>query len=393
MAARAVVSPGSQPSRSASASGTDGLQRVAVLMDTKIVSGPARQLAAIIPPLRAAGFDLRVITFHRKGEPASEHARFLSRLEIPHVVLQDSGRFDPALPARVSSVLAEWRPAIVQTHSYRPTVIAAWLALPKPSWRWIAFFHGTTAENRKVRFYHWLDRRLLRRANRVVVMAQSQRVLLEQAGITRIAVVGNANILQAVSAPSTPEYLARLTRASRPRLGVIGRLSPEKGVDLFLEALHLLQRRGQPFSASVIGDGPERESLLRQAASLGLADRVAFLGAQPVLPRTYQELDLLVIPSRSEGFPNVLLEALSEGCPVVAASVGGIPEVTGSSPAVTLVPPESPERLLDGILEAIRTPRSPTVAAAARELASSWGLERRVAAHVRLYQEVLGGAG
>jgi glycosyltransferase involved in cell wall biosynthesis len=371
----------------------DGLHRVAVLMDTRIVSGPARQLAAIIPPLRASGFDLRVMTFHRAGEPPSAHARFLDELGIPHLVLEDSGPFDASLFGKVSQALAEWGPEIVQTHSYRPTTIAALLRLRRPRWRWVAFFHGTTDEDRKVRLYHWLDRRLLRYADRVVVMARSQRARLERDGLARVTVVGNASVLRAVAFQGEPDHLARLARAPRPRLGVIGRLSPEKGVDVFLEAAMLLRKRGLAFSAGVLGDGPERERLLTRAKALDLDGCVTFFGAEPVVPGTYRELDVVVIPSRSEGLPNVLLEALSEGCPVVATRVGAIPDVIGDSAAAILVPPEAPVQLADAILEATRSGQRPEVVAERRRVAEAWSLERRVAALVQVYRGVLDGAG
>jgi glycosyltransferase involved in cell wall biosynthesis len=206
-----------------------------------------------------------------------------------------------------------------------------------------------------------------------------------------VTVVGNASVLQAVAPGSEPEHVSRLAGAQRPRLGVIGRLSPEKGVDVFLDAARRLCRSGIGFSASIIGDGPARESLVRRAEALDLGGRVTFFGSQPVAPATYRALDLLVIPSRSEGFPNVLLEALSEGCPVVATRVGAIPDIVGDSRAAILVPPGDPERLADGIGQALSPAPRLDMIEAGRRVARAWSVERRVADHVRLYRAVLAG--
>src|SRR2546425_7290268 len=96
----------------------------------------------------------------------------------------------------------------------------------------------------------------------------------------------------------------------RPIVGVVGRLSPEKGVDLFLDACAVLVRKGLAFSALVAGDGLERARLEARCRRLGLESRVRFLGQVYNVDVLYRHLDLLVLPSRSEGLPNTMLEAM-----------------------------------------------------------------------------------
>lgn len=114
-----------------------------------------------------------------------------------------------------------------------------------------------------------------------------------------------------------------------PLILYAGNLVPVKGLDVLLEALALLARGGQRFRCALVGEGPLREALPSRAAELGLADRVRLVGARPLeeLPVWYRAADLVVLPSRSEGVPNVLLEAAACGTPFVASSVGGIPEI------------------------------------------------------------------
>ena len=113
---------------------------------------------------------------------------------------------------------------------------------------------------------------------------------------------------------------------SVPRLGCLGRLVPQKGFEVALAAVAELVRR-RPVELHVAGQGPERTSL--EAASAGLP--VTFrghLGSPPEVASFLRELDVLVVPSRYEGLPNVVLEALACGTPVVAADAPGVAEAT-----------------------------------------------------------------
>jgi glycosyltransferase involved in cell wall biosynthesis len=103
----------------------------------------------------------------------------------------------------------------------------------------------------------------------------------------------------------------------------------------------------------------------------------------------YSRLDLLVIPSRSEGLPNVLLEALRADVPVVATRVGAVPEVIDSPLAGVLVPPNDPIALADAIERSLRVGNRDEARAARREVAERFSLERRATQHLTLYADLL----
>jgi glycosyltransferase involved in cell wall biosynthesis len=135
-----------------------------------------------------------------------------------------------------------------------------------------------------------------------------------------------------------------------PVLLFIGNMLPVKAVDILLPAVAKVIADGTPVQLYLIGDGPLREQLKQQAAALGLAERAHFLGSidQYRLPQWYQAADLFVLPSRSEGVPNVLLEASACGLPWVASRVGGIPEIMDRGKGY-LVTPERVDELAEGI--------------------------------------------
>src|SRR2546422_2856788 len=148
-------------------------------------------------------------------------------------------------------------------------------------WPWVGFFHGSTTKDLKDRAYDWLGRRLLGAADRIVVMSQAQTRLFARSG-DRVRIIYNAALDTAATAHApTPdgERLAAIASAlRRPILGVVGRLSHEKGVDLFVDSCGALARKGLVFSALIAGDGPERNRLEAQAQRLGLGSDIHFLG-------------------------------------------------------------------------------------------------------------------
>lgn len=146
---------------------------------------------------------------------------------------------------------------------------------------------------------------------------------------------------------------------ARRRLGIptkvrvllwVGRMVPVKGLDVLIEACAILRERGVSFHLYLVGDGPLRPSLVSECRARGLSDVVTCAGARPhdQLPDWYRAADLTVLPSRSEGLPNVLRESLACGIPFVASRVGGIPEIAEEGSSL-LVAPGDPTALAEAI--------------------------------------------
>jgi glycosyltransferase involved in cell wall biosynthesis len=139
--------------------------------------------------------------------------------------------------------------------------------------------------------------------------------------------------------------------ADGPLVCFVGNLVHEKGPDVLVEALALLRAARKPAARAVfVGDGDLKPSLVTRVGELGLGDRVAFAGrrAPEEIPRWISAADVLCLPSRREGCPNVVLEALASGRPVVASAVGGVPELLSDRNGL-MVPADDPSALARGL--------------------------------------------
>lgn len=180
----------------------------------------------------------------------------------------------------------------------------------------------------------------LRAADWVVAVSReiSRRVEAALPPAGRVVYIPNA-VPGALDAPRSRGH------SGAPRVGVVARLSQEKGVDLFIDAVQRVAAAIPTASFVVVGDGPSRPALEVRAHAVGLADRIDFLGMLRSAREVIASLDVLVVPSRTDGTPLVVLEAQAAGIAVVAARVGGIPEQIEHGVDGWIVPAEDPDAL------------------------------------------------
>ena len=192
-----------------------------------------------------------------------------------------------------------------------------------------------------------------------------------------------------------PSRRVRPPDSGEARLVCVGRLDPVKGFDVALAALAILAPRFPGAELTIVGDGPERESLKARARELGVADRTRFTGfvAPGRVCEPIEAASLALIPSRSEGLPNVAIQAAFLGRPIVGTDVGGLPEAVVDGETGRLVPPDDPAALAAAVAELLGDPeRARAMGRAARRRAEElfdWG--RCVDAHEALYRQVAGG--
>jgi len=193
----------------------------------------------------------------------------------------------------------------------------------------------------------------LHRADGVVAVSRdlADKVIEEGVKPERVRLIYNGVDTDVFKPGPMAQARERLGLAKeRPTLVYIGNLVPVKGVDVLIEACGLLAKGGTDFATYMIGQGSLRPGLERRVAELGIDKQVKFVGPKPhrELPDWFRAADVFVLPSRSEGVPNVLLEASACGTRFVASRVGGIPEITHLGSGL-LVKPKDPAALAEGI--------------------------------------------
>jgi glycosyltransferase involved in cell wall biosynthesis len=168
-------------------------------------------------------------------------------------------------------------------------------------------------------------------------------------------------IVHGVSRSQADELTARRDRIRtevRAELGVpdgellvltVANLRPEKGYDVLLDATHILAGRDVPVRVAAVGGGPIEDEVRKRHRALGLGDRLQLLGQRHDVLRLMAAADIFVLASRQEGLPVTLMEATSMGLPIVATSVGGVPQVVTDGVEGLIVPPGDPALLADAL--------------------------------------------
>jgi glycosyltransferase involved in cell wall biosynthesis len=208
--------------------------------------------------------------------------------------------------------------------------------------------------------------------------AAAERLRSEGVPARKIAVIPNGLDVDAY-APREP-----ITRVRR--VVTVANLRREKGHDVLLDAAAIVVRRFPDARFDIVGAGPELARLTARAETLSLGAAVSFLGHCEDVRTRLAAADLFVLPSRSEAFPNAVLEAMAIGLPPIASAVGGLLEMIESGRSGVLVPPDDPGSLAEEISRLMADPTTAArMGAAARARAQTFSFARMVAAFESVY--------
>lgn len=327
--------------------------RVVAVMEATSITGPAKNVIefAIRAAKRPANrFELSVIAFTRGNE---HHNGFVSAARAAGVivdVIHERFAFDLQIIPQLCAIVEARQPDVIHTHAVKSHFLV-WLTRLHRRYPWIAFNRGYTRENLKVRGYNQLDRICLPKADQVVTVCRAFARDLERVGVCREKIVVRHNmVLPFTPCPEEESDKVRQTWGISPGALVLlsaGRLSPEKGHSDLIEAVSELRkmRLSRSFHLLIVGHGPEQNAIRRKIEHLGLRDLVTLAGQQRDMRPYYSVADGVVLPSHSEGSPNVLLEAMAAGIPAIATNVGGIPEIATNEQTALLVEPRNPSAM------------------------------------------------
>ncbi len=377
--------------------GHGGPIRVLSILATSRVGGPGKGLIQLISSSDRTKVRFLVCCFVSSvGQEKTDFMLALDAAEIEYAVIRQRSAFDSDMIKQLSRIVDKFSPDILQTHGYKGHFLVSreLKRMPRP---WIAMFHGFTTENYKIRFYNWLEKRLARSADLLISVSPPLHALAEKirpGKSSRLILNAITQVEAPTDSTSVAEVLPDLDGDTQV-LAVIGRLSPEKGQDIALQALKRARLADPSLFERVhmiiVGEGPERSMLEQLSTDLDLNDSVSFLGFRDDVHALICRSLIVVMPSRSEGLPNIALEALARRRPVIATDVGGVPEVVTDGENGLLVKAEDPEALASAITRlVIDTSLASNLGQSGYDsLFPKFGVERRVQEFLAAYRGVL----
>jgi len=368
--------------------------RILHLIASNFVGGPEKQILHHAHDLQGAGFEVWVGSFRDQPQRAEilEHAE---RAGLRTCEFASSGRFDLRPIRSLASFLKREGIQLLCTHGYKANTFGTFAkrlaGVPQ-----IAFCRGWTAETSLIKVFEFFDRSLLQFSDHVVCVSEAQAEVLARRGRmkSKLSVVHNAVLDNVQTAPEKNREICK-TRLGfapdTPLIGAIGRLSEEKGQKYLVQASLELVRKIKNVKVVLLGEGRERSRLEGQVRELGLQEAVLMPGFQKDVATWMGALDVIVNCSMTEGMPNVILEALAAGTPVVATAVGGVPELIEDRVTGLLIRPADSDAIAHRIISLVQDPQFASEVSRAGQLSvkTKFSATRQRDSLLAIYSQVL----
>lgn len=367
--------------------------RVAFVINTLSAGGAELHLLTLSRHLREAGVDVLVGYFKEVPDTRPLKGDF-EAFGIPVTDFKGERAVSPRAFWRALRWVRQVRPDLVHTHLPRADLLGWLCKLSNPSLPWVASVHAV------YRRRSWRGRRTLpllarvwRQADAVVAISQAvadwlvndMRVPQEKVHVVHYG-IDLTPFVQAKPAAG---------KGPGPTVGTMGRLDPDKGHDVFLRAARVVAERYPDARFLIAGHDPTgyRPHLQQLIAELGLERQAKLVGFVADVPAFMAELDVFVLASRTEGFGQVLVEAMAAGRPVVASAIAPITEIVTHGVTGLLVPPEDPRSLAEAIVQLLENPnlRARLAAQARQEALSRFSADVMCRKMLRVYRHVLVG--
>lgn len=319
------------------------------------------------------------------------HERALAEGIESHLI-PCSGQIDRAAIKELRDLAVRSRADIAHAHGFKGDIYSyfAFRPLKTPL---VSTCHNWTDTDRIVSLYGKLDRLVLRRYAAVIAVSEAVKQRLLSSGVRedRIEIIKNGIDLRpfAEAAPS----LRGIVGSGVPTVGFVGRLSREKGADIFLQVAARVVAAIPNAKFVVVGEGPEREALEALIDQLGIRDNVFMVGRRTDMPSVYASFDLMMLSSRDEGLPMAVLEGMSSGLAWVATAVGDVPKIIQDRKTGMLAPAGAIDSLAAATISLLQNPeeRRRLGEAARRHVKEEFSAERMAVSYLNVYRRVLRG--
>jgi succinoglycan biosynthesis protein ExoA len=325
--------------------------RVLHLRASNFFGGPERQ---ILRYTQVNGVDSAVASFTGDGCGTEFLAR-ASSLGITVFDLPAGKKSILSAIRQLTKLLSEQEVDLLCTHDYRSDIVGI-IAARKAHVRCAPFLRGWTGESSAIKLFEVLDRQILRFATRVVCLSETHAKEMRRKPLlaNKVRVVTNAIEVTSSNGSRREQFRRALVQRfqlndEHPILVSAGRLSPEKGVSIFVKAMPGILKQHPNAQFVMFGHGTEINQLRNEVTHSGISKAVTFAGYVADFSELLHGADLLVNPSFAEQVPNVVLEAMAAGIPVIATRAGSVAEIAGEPPCISLVRPGSATEISDQV--------------------------------------------
>jgi len=321
------------------------------------IGGAERVLLTLLKKIDQGKFDFILGIFIDKRKSEDLFWNEAEKLNLPLEPIRFKNPYDLLQVLQIRRIIKKHHPDMIHTHGYKTNLLGFFISklfkIPI-----VTTVHGL--HSGKFRPFVWLSLKLLRHFDRIIAVSDQIRKELKAFKVPSIKMITIRNVppVKIKGNSANPNsFREEIGIPSNAKLiGFVGRLEPVKGCIQFIRIVPEVIRNIPDSYFVVVGDGPERVALESLAKTLNVENRVYFCGFRNDPMNVFQSLDLYVLPSFNEGVPLAMLEAMSNEVPVVATSVGGIPEVIKDRVNGILVPTNNPKALAESILESFNNP-------------------------------------
>lgn len=314
------------------------------------VYGAERSILGLIKSV--SEYKHRVICFNKKDGGHTAFVSELERLSIPVDVLSDKRTAIHSNAKYISNLAGKSDPLFLHGHGYKGTITAASVKKTRPHTRVLCTQHGFTRKSLKTKIYSNIETKLIKGHFVDHVICVSKQIY----DYYRNVGVDNRKLQSITNAVEIPASITSTSLGQSKPIDFLylGRLSPEKGPDLLIRALQDLSSLQTDFSIKIAGNGPLLSDLQEEVSHFSNRSSFEFLGFVSDPDSLIRRSKWLVLPSRTEGLPMAALEAMARGTPVIATSVGELPNLITNKSNGILVEPNNVSELTEVLEYALR---------------------------------------
>lgn len=370
-------------------------RRVLLLTSSSGFFGAERMIITLAGALDRQAFEPVIASLAKKRQSSVEVIEAALSAGFPALAVPCDGRLDWGAVDRIRNLIRDQRIDLI--HSQEPkSRLYALLAARGTGVPVVTTHHNWTRQDWRTALVEYVDAAVIRYCRHIAAVSSLAAVSLRSAGVPAklIGVIPNGiDLSRFIPTPASAELRASL--GIPPELTVVGsagRLDVVKGHDLLLEAARRVRDAGQDAAYLIVGEGVEGVNLERRVRELNMADRIFFAGYQADVARYVALMDIFVLPSRREGTPMALLEAMAMEKAAVATPVGGVPDIIVDGSNGLLLAARSAELLAEALVRLLqdRSLRQRLAAAAGECVRTSFSAAKMARRYEAVYQRFPG---